>query len=72
MSIISKKPQPTLTEQLEAKQAELEDTAIDKSDEAAQLAELAAEAKHESSTASRHAEAVSAARAILSAAGVSL
>lgn len=72
MSIISRKPQPTLTEQLEAKQVELEDTAIDKADEAVQLAELAAQAKQDGHTASRQAEAVSAARGILAAAGVSL
>lgn len=61
-----------LTEQLAAKQVELEDLAVDKADEASSLAALAAEAKADSKLAASQASAVDAAFNILTKAGVTL
>lgn len=66
------KSAPSLLEGLVAKQVELEDTVIDKAEEAAELAQLAAEAKSASKVAASHASAVDAAVNILTKAGVTL
>ena len=67
-----KKSAPSLLDGLVAKQVELEDATIDKAEEAAQLASLAAEAKNASKVASQHAAAVDTAINILTKAGVTL
>lgn len=59
-----------LIDAIAAKQDELEDTVVDKASEAAELAQLAAEAKQASKVASQHASAVDAAVNILTKAGV--
>ncbi|QDH92441.1 hypothetical protein SEA_CELAENA_62 [Microbacterium phage Celaena] len=72
MSILTKKTAPSLSAQLQAKQAELSDTAVDKADEATELAALAAQARQDGLTAAAHADAVNRAIGILEDAGVSL
>ncbi|QIN93722.1 hypothetical protein QDW23_gp63 [Microbacterium phage Stromboli] len=61
-----------LVDQLDAKGGELEARAHDKTEEAAQLAKLAAEAAHEAEVAQTQAHAVDRAYAILADAGVTL
>ncbi|QOP66657.1 hypothetical protein SEA_LAHQTEMISH_66 [Microbacterium phage Lahqtemish] len=63
---------PTLTEQLDSKGGELETLAAAKTEEASQLAKLAADAAQEAETAALHLNAVDRALAILVDAGVTL
>ncbi|XAO35734.1 hypothetical protein SEA_SARBEAR_66 [Microbacterium phage SarBear] len=71
-NIIKRKPAAPLVEQLDTKAAELEARAFDKTEEATQLAKLAAEAAHDAEVAQTQSAAVDQARNILAAAGVTL
>ncbi|QOP64301.1 hypothetical protein QDW16_gp03 [Microbacterium phage Quenya] len=72
MSILTPKKTPSIGAQLQAKRVELSDTAVDKADEATELAALAAQARQDGLTAAAHADAVNRAIGILEEAGVSL
>ncbi|QTF81997.1 hypothetical protein SEA_BABYYODA_63 [Microbacterium phage BabyYoda] len=68
----TKRPEVPLVEQLNTKGAELDARAYDKTEEAAQLAKLAAEAAHDAEVAQTQSYAVERAQAILVEAGVTL